>query len=54
MSLVVVVLPDAFPGMGGPNSRAMPQGLDQKSKMEVVPKRHTDEAQMRDNPGGGE
>jgi len=43
--MVVVVLPDPFRGMGAwrtprrPNSRATPQGLDQRSKMEeVVPK----------------
>jgi len=43
--VVVVVLPDPFRGMGAwrnsteTNSRAMPQGLDQRSKMEeVVPK----------------
>jgi len=32
--LVVVVLPDPFREMRGPNSRAPPQGLDQGSKME--------------------
>jgi len=46
--LVVVVLPDTFRGMEGwgrggtprrPNSRATPQGLDQRSKIEVVPQR---------------
>jgi len=60
MRAVVVVLPDPFRGMGRegtpqrPNSRATPQGLDQKSKMEVVPRWRAGEAQLQDNPGGGE
>jgi len=34
------------------NSRATPKGLNQTSKMKVVPKTwRTGEAQMRDNPG---
>jgi len=35
-------------------SRDTPQGLDQRSKMEVVQRRCARDAQMRDNPGGGE
>jgi len=38
---IIVVLSDPFRGMGAqrPSSQATPQGLDQKLKMEVVPKR---------------
>jgi len=35
-----------------PSSWAMPQGLDQRSKMEVVQRWCTKEAQMWDNPEG--
>jgi len=39
---------------GPPNSLATPQGLDQRSKMEELQRWLAGEAQMRDNPEGGE
>jgi len=56
--VIVVVLHDLFRVMEReetprrPNSRATPQGLDQKSKMEVVPRWRAEGSQLPDNLGG--
>jgi len=41
-------------GVESPNSQATPQGLDQKSKMEVVPKMTRRRGSDAGNPGEGE
>jgi len=59
-NLVVVVLPNPFPGMGArgtpwrPNSHAMYHGMDQRTKTKVVPKLAWWKGSVAEHPEGGE